>query len=177
MRLTNKQYLFLAICATIIMFSYAQFVLSHFSQCFKIDEGINSLGLSFGYSTTDVFGFVEHRSNEQLNCYLIFLRIWDAIFPIIYTLMYTFWIVYFFKPKTILLIVPFLHMLTDWTENVLESIIIKEYIKSNILNDVMVSASSAITILKWILSLLTYLILLYGIFIKLKPFLTATKPH
>lgn len=175
MRLTKKQYLILAVCTTILMTIYAQFVLGHFSQCFKTEEGINSLGLSFGYTTADVFGFLEKRSNEQLTCYLSFLRIWDGIFPIIYTLMYSFWIIYFFKPKTILLLVPILHMLTDWTENIFESLIIKEYLTAGILNDEIISFSSIITSLKWILSIGTYLILLYGIFIKMKIILTMRK--
>lgn len=150
------------------MVLYAQFVLGYYSSCFSLVGETNSLGLSFGYSYLDVLHFFELRTKQQLLCYSQFLAIWDTLFPIIYTTMYVSWIIYLFKKWIYLSIIPLLHMITDWIENYLEISFLNEYLKIGELSDSLVSIGSMITSTKWILSILTYVILIFGIITKLR---------
>ena len=173
---TNRP-LYVAILSTLIMVLYAQFILGHFSNCFSLDEVSNSLGLSFGYSTTEVYSFFDVRTEEQLLCYANFLKVWDSLFPILYTVMYVCWIIYLFKRWHVLSIIPVMHMLTDWLENYHEISMVNEYLRVGEISDQLVSTSSILTMTKWILSILTYTILVSGIIYKLKLYITAPKPH
>ena len=172
----NKAF-YLAIASTIAMFLYAQLILGHYSGCFSISGTSNSLGLSFGYTIDMVQHFFEIRSNEQLKCYAHFIRVWDTIFPLLYTLMYSLWFVYLFKKWRLLLIIPILHMFSDWIENYFELLLLDAYMPPYMLEENLVSLGSSVTIIKWSLSIVTYLIILYGIITKLKPFITKLKLH
>ena len=124
-----------------------------------------------------VQNFFEVRTQEQLFCYSKFLKIWDAIFAFVYTLMYAFWIRYFFKNKRLFLIIPILAMIADWAENYLELLMLETYLNSSPISEILVSLGSGINSIKWVLSSLTYLIILVGIIIILKNFLTKPKLH
>ena len=173
--LKKNQILYLAIGFTIVFAFYIIYILAPFSTCFKLDSGVNSLGLSFSYSLGMVQKFFESRTQEQLLCYSKFLQIWDAIFAFVYTLMYASWIVYFFNNKRLFLIIPVLCMIADWAENYVELIMLENYLNSSPISETLVSLGSGINSFKWILSSITYLIILIGILIKLKTFLTKTK--
>ena len=176
-QLKKSRILYLAIGSTIAMVLYAQFILGHYSSCFSVENSINSLGLSFGYNINIVEHFFGIRSTEQLNCYGNFVRVWDTIFPILYTLMYSLWFVYFFRKWRLLLIIPILHMFSDWIENYIELSMLETYMNLNTLSEAMVSLGSGVTILKWSLSILTYLIIIFGIITKLKTFIPSARPH
>ena len=169
--------LYLAIGFTIVFFFYITYILAPFSSCFKLDTGANSLGLSFSYSFEMVQKFFESRNQDQLLCYSEFLQIWDSIFAFAYTLMYASWIVYFFNNKRLLLIIPILCMIADWTENYVELIMLKTYLSSGPISETYVSIGSGINSFKLILSSITYLIILIGIIIKLKTVLKKPKLH
>ena len=164
--------LYFAIGFTLAFFLYITLVLGPVGSCFAVDIGSNSLGLSFSYTLDIVQNFFESRTQEQLLCYSQFLQIWDVIFALIYTLMYASWIMYLFNQKRYFLIIPILGMLADWTENYTEILMLKTYLNSNPISEVLVSIGSGINSFKWILSSLTYLIILLGIIILLKVFLT-----
>lgn len=169
--------LLLAILTTALMVLYAQFILGHFSSCFTIDGAINSLGLYFGYSTEEVLAFFEARSEQQLICYTSFLKIWDLLFPIVYTSMYISWIIYFLKEWTYFSTIPILHMIADWLENFSEIALVNEYLETGEISNQLVSVSSGLTIAKWTLSILTYGVILYAIIYKLKNYITLHKSH
>jgi len=170
--------LYAAILSTLIMVLYAQFILGHFSTCFTIDSASNSLGLSFGYSTAEVYAFFDARSEEQLLCYSNFLQVWDSLFPILYTVMYICWIIYLFKSWLYISIIPFIHMITDWLENYYEISMVNKYLGLGEISNQIVSTGSILTTTKWILSILTYIIILYGIINKLKVYITKqSKRH
>ena len=167
--------LYLAIGLTIAFMLYIAFVLTPAGACFKLDSASNSLGLSFFYTKDMVLSFFESRSQEQLLCYSHFLQIWDAIFAIIYSLMYASWIVWLFNNKRWLALIPVLGMVSDWSENYIELIMIKTYSNTGAINETMVSLGSGINSFKWIFSSLTYLIILIGIIIIIKDFFTKSK--
>ena len=172
---SNKNILYFAIGSTVAFMLYITFVLTPVGACFNLDSGSNSLGLSFSYSKDMVLSFFESRSQEQLLCYSRFLQIWDAIFAIIYTLMYASWIVWLFNNKRWLAFIPVLGMVSDWSENYIELIMIKTYSNAGAINESIVSLGSGINSFKWLLSSLTYLIILIGIIIAIKNFFTKTR--
>ena len=91
--------------------------------------------------------------------------------------MYASWIVYFFNNKRLFLIIPILCMIADWAENYVELSMLKTYSNSGPISETLVSIGSRINSFKWILSSITYLIILIGIIIKLKTVLTKPKLH
>ena len=171
----KNQTLYLAIAFTLVFSLYITYILAPFGSCFKIDGGASSLGLSFSYSLEMVRKFFESRTQEQLLCYNKFLQIWDAIFAFVYTLMYASWIMYFFNNRRLLLIIPILCMIADWAENYVELVMLKTYLNSGSISETLVSIGSGMNSFKLILSSITYLIILIGIIIKLKIFLTKPK--
>ena len=173
----NHRTLYFAIGSTSAMFLYTKFILGHFSRGFTIDVGSNSLGLSFYYTLDMVQNFFESRNRTQLLCYRQFLQIWDIIFALVYTLMYASWIMYFFKNKRLFLIIPILAMITDWSENYVELLMLETYLNSNPISETLVSLGSGINTLKWVSSIITYLIIFVGIMSALKTFLIKPKLH
>jgi hypothetical protein len=171
----NKNILYFAIGSTVAFILYITFVLTPTGACFKLDSGSNSLGLSFSYTKDIVLSFFESRSQEQLRCYSQFLKIWDAIFAVIYTLMYASWIVCLFNNKRWLALIPFLGMVSDWSENYIELLMIKAYSNAEVISETIVSLGSGINSFKWALSGLTYLIILIGIIIAIINFFTKTR--
>ena len=171
----NKNILYFAVGSTVAFMLYITFVLTPVGACFNLDSGSNSLGLSFSYTKDMVLSFFGSRSQEQLLCYSQFLKIWDAIFAIIYTLMYASWIVWLFNNKRWLALIPILGMVSDWSENYIELIMIKTYSNAGAISETLVSLGSGINSFKWILSSLTYLVILIGIIIAIKNFFTKTR--
>jgi hypothetical protein len=167
----ERKTLYYALGFTLAFFLYLLFVLSPNGKCFAIDVGSNSLGLTFSYTQEMVQGFFGLRTQEQLLCYSQFLQIWDVIFAIIYTLMYATWIKYLFNKRRLLMIVPILGMIADWSENFAEILMLKSYFISNSISETLVSIGSGINSFKWIMSSLTYLIILVGIIIAIIAFI------
>jgi hypothetical protein len=169
--------LYFAIGFTIVSFLYITYILTPYSSCFKLEDGLNSLGLSFSYSIEMVQEFFESRTPEQLLCYSAFLQIWDPIFAFVYTLMYSAWIMYFFNNRRLLLIIPIFCMIADWAENYFELFMLKTYLISGLVSERLVSIGSEINSFKLILSSITFLVILIGIIIRLKTVLTKPRLH
>jgi len=168
----NYRTLYYAIGFTLVFFCYLIFALVPVSSCFKLDEGSNSLGLSFSYTKDMVQSFFESRTQDQLICYSQFLQIWDIIFSLVSTVMFGSWIVCLFKSKRIFLIAPtILGMIADWSENYIELLMIKNYLNSRIISETLVLLGSGINSFKFIMIGLTYLIIFTGIIYILKVFL------
>jgi hypothetical protein len=66
-------------------------------------------------------------------------------------------------------------MIADWAENYVELVMLKTYLNSGSISETLVSIGSGMNSFKLILSSITYLIILIGIIIKLKTFLTKPK--
>jgi hypothetical protein len=103
---------------------------------------------------------------------------WDAIFALVSTLMFGSWILYLFKNKSLFLIAPtILGMIADWSENYIELLMIENYLNSSTISETLVSLGSGINSFKFAMIGLTHLIVLTGIIIALKIFLTKPKLH
>jgi len=173
--LKNHRPLYFAIGFTLLFILYISLVLVPFSSCYRLDVGSNSLGLAI-YNTEMVQGFFQARDQAQLFCYSQFLQFWDVIFAVVSTAMFGSWIVYFFKSKRLLLVAPtFLGMIADWSENFLELLMLKTYSNSGAISETLVSLGSGLNIFKLTMSGLTWLIILVGIILALKTFLTKPK--
>ena len=168
--LKKFKYLYFSLGSTLLMAFYFRFFLGDYSKCFSVEVGIKSLGLTFHYTVEIVKEFFESRTLEQLVCYREFLQIWDPIFAIIYTLMYSSWIIYLFKNKYYFLVVPALAMTADWVENYIELVMLKNFIDSDILSPTLVSFGSGINTLRWLLFSLIYLLIIIGIVKAIKLF-------
>ena len=164
----SRRTLYMALGSTLAFVMYSVFVLDPTGKCFRVEEGSNSLGLTLSYSLQMVQEFFDSRSSNQLDCYKEFLQIWDVIFAVIYTSMYCFWILYLFNGRRILLIIPILGMIADWAENITEILMINNYLDSDSISETVVSIGSGLNMFKWIMLMLTYLIILLGIFNKVR---------
>jgi hypothetical protein len=171
----TRRMLYMALGSTLAFILYSFLVFAPAGNCFKVDDGSNSLGLTFSYTLQMVQDFFESRSTSQLDCYSEFLQIWDIMYAIIYTSMYCFWILYFFQNRRILLVIQLLCMVTDWAENIIEIMMINSYVDSNTISETLVSVGSGLNMMKWTMSTLTYLMIFTGIAIKIKSSVSATK--
>ena len=145
------------------------------SSCFRIDIGTNSLGLSI-YNMEMVQGFFQVRDQAQLACYSQFLKLWDIIFAVVSTAMFGSWIVYLFKNKRLLLLAPtVLGMIADWSENFVELLMLETYLNAGIISETLVLLGSGLNLFKLTTTGLTYLIILTGIIIAIRNFLTRAK--
>ena len=103
-------------------------------------------------------------------------HMWDVIFAVFSTAMFGSWIVYFFKNKRLLLIAPtVLGMTADWSENFLELLMLKTYSNSGAISETLVLLGSGLNIFKLTMAGLTYLIILVGIILLIKTFITRPK--
>ena len=92
---------------------------------------------------------------------------------LISTAMFGSWIVYLFKNKRLLLLAPtVLGMIADWSENFVELLMLETYLNSGVISETLVSLGSGLNLFKLTTIGLTYLIILVGIIILLKVFLT-----
>ena len=89
--------------------------------------------------------------------------------------MYASWIVWLFNNKRWLALIPILGMVSDWSENYIELIMIKTYSNAGAIGETIVSIGSGINSFKWVLSSLTYLIILIGIIFAIRKFFTKPK--
>ena len=173
----NHKHLYFAIGFTLVFIFYISFILMPLSSCFRIDIGTNSLGLSI-YNIEMVQGFFQARDQAQLLCYSQFLKLWDIIFAVVSTAMFGSWIVYLFKNKRLLLLAPtVLGMIADWSENFVELLMLETYLNSGVISETLVSLGSGLNLFKLTTIGLTYLIILTGIILALKTFLTKPKLH
>ena len=169
--------LYFAIGFTLVFVLYISFVLVPLSSCFRLDIGTNSLGLAI-YNIEMVQGFFQARDQAQLLCYSQFLKLWDIIFAVFSAAMFGSWIVYFFKSKRLLLLAPtVLGMIADWSENFVELLMLEIYLYSGAISETLVLLGSGLNLFKLIMIGLTYLIILTGIILILKAFITKPKKY
>ena len=173
----NRRILSLATGSTVAFILYSVLILEPVGKCFMVEDGSNSLGLTFSYTLQMVQDFLEVRTQDQLDCYVEFLQIWDVMYAAIYASMYCFWIMYFYHDRRLFLLVPVLAMVADWAENFVEIMMINAYLDSNTISETLVSVGSGLNMIKWVFFSLIYLILAVGIRTKIKSVLRRRKEN
>ncbi len=68
-------------------------------------------------------------------------------------------------------------MIADWSENFSELLMIQSYVTSGSITQPLVSIGSGINSFKWIMSSLTYLLVIIGIIVAIKSFLMKKKSN
>jgi hypothetical protein len=156
------------------MILYASLVMGSRSECVtgELREGYSLLGLKIGYSYEYAVSLLGMLSSEALLCYSRLLRIWDNLFPFLYGSMYIAWLSLIFKntqfkyEKLYLVnLYPLIPMLADFIENYFENALLSEFIISNTLARSSVQIASSLTVIKWSLSMVNYMVVLTGIVI------------
>ena len=173
----NRRILFLATASTVAFMMYSFLILEPVGKCFMVEDGSNSLGLTFSYTLQMVQDFFEVRTQYQLDCYVEFLQLWDVMYAVVYASMYCFWIMYFYHDRRLFLLVPVLAMVADWAENIVEIMMINGYLDSNTISETLVSVGSGLNMIKWVFFSLIYLILAVGIRTKIKSVLRRRKEN
>lgn len=169
MRYFLKGPFFKAFVLTAIFILYSVLVYGPRAECFELNEGIKSLGLSFSYNFNTVITFFGVRTREQLECYEHFLTYWDVVFAALYGIMYVAWINALFSRRKLLLFTPVLFtVIFDWTENYFEIQMILDYLEGKILSEDSIKIGSAVNSLKWICSWTIFIVLILGTVMKLK---------
>lgn len=160
---------FKAFVLTAIFILYSVLVYGPRAECFEMNEGIKSLGLSFSYNFNTVITFFEVRTRGQLECYEYFLTYWDVVFAALYGIMYAAWINALFSRRKLLWFTPVLFaVIFDWTENYFEIQMIIDYLEGDILSEDFIKLGSAVNSLKWICSWTIFIVLILGVVRKLK---------
>jgi hypothetical protein len=68
-------------------------------------------------------------------------------------------------------VIPILGMIADWSENFSEIMMIQSYVTSGSITQSLVSVGSGINSFKWIMSSLTYLLVIIGIIVAIRSLL------
>jgi hypothetical protein len=116
-----------------------------------------TLDTQFSYSSEKAYKILEKYSDEELKGYIIGELTVDLVFPIVYTLFFSFFIFKLSK-KVALSLLPLLILVSDYLENI--GIVAIVYFYPQTLPNI-VTLTSSFTSLKWTLvAIFTLLILL-----------------
>jgi len=167
----KKSDLKIGLVATAVFSGYLAF-LSFVGKSFEVDGGkVKSLGTTFGFGVRDVTQFFTERSDEMITSYINFNQIWDFTFAIIYGFMYIIWLSVIYKPYKnwiwVLNLIPLIQVIFDWIENFCLASIAKAYLADGSISASNVTLASNSSSIKWVFSVLVYLLIVYGIGLRL----------
>ena len=161
----------IGIIATALFSGYLLF-LSFLGKSFEVGEGkVNSLGTTFGFGVDDVRDFFTARSDKMITSYIEFNQVWDFIFAIIYGVMYVIWlsIIYksYSKKNWLVNLIPLIQVIFDWVENFSIASLARTYLFDGTISTSTVTLASTSSIFKWVVSIFVYILILYGIVLRL----------
>lgn len=165
-----------AILCTAIFVTYLVLVLTRQAIGFETpNSNIRSLGMTFGFSESDIHNFFSSRTDNMITAYINFNLFWDTLFALIYGVMYAVWLSVLFKESAgkvgIINLVPFLQVIFDWLENYSLVLLAQQYLMNGTITSDIAKFSSYFVIIKWVFSGLTYFSIILGIsFLFLKLF-------
>jgi len=121
------------------------------------------LDLQFSYSSEEAYNILAKYNDEELKKYIIGELTVELVYPIVYTLFFSFFIFKLSKKNTFLFL-PLLIMFSDYFENI-GIVTIINYCPQKLPN--IVTLTSLFTSLKWILIAITILLILVMLITKL----------
>jgi hypothetical protein len=153
---------------TAIFMGYLVLVMIPKATGFEIpSSNVKSLGMSFGFDEVDIIAFFNARTDAMIASYINFNQVWDALFGLIYGLMYVVWISVLFKPffdrVGNINLIPLAQVLFDWLENYALKTLAQQYSVDGTITPSTADLASAFCIIKWTFSGLTYIFILVGI--------------
>ena len=167
-----KSNLATALLATATFAGYLVFVLTLQGKAFEVaNSSIRSLGTSFGFGQAEILAFLSERSDPMISAYINFNQVWDSLFGLIYGVMYVIWVSVAFKPYSpkvgILNLLPFGQVVFDWLENASLAALSNQYLADGTISSSMALVASTASSIKWVFSLLVYLLILVGIVMRI----------
>ena len=131
------------------------------------NSSIKSLGTSLGLGQVEILAFLTERSDQMINAYIDFNRVWGSLFALIYGVMYVVWVSILFKPYSkkfgVLNLLPFGQVLFDWLENFSLATLSKQFLAGGTISSSTAQFASTASSIKWVFSLLVYGVILVGI--------------
>ena len=160
--------LVIAIFFTIVFIGYLFLIMMGKAEGFELaDSNMKSLGTSFGFNHADIIAFLAARTDEMINAYINFNKVWDTIFGLIYGLMYVIWMSVLFKPYAqkvgFLNLLPFAQVLFDWLENYALASLANQYLIDGLISSPIAELASIFCMSKWVCSGFTFTLILVGI--------------
>jgi hypothetical protein len=168
-----KSRLIVALLATALFVGYLFFVLTAQGKAFAVPNStVRSLGTSLGFGQAEILAFLTERSDQMISAYINFNLVWDNLFGLIYGIMYVVWVSVLFKPYSqrfgILNLLPFGQVIFDWLENACLAALSNQYLADGTVSSSTALLASTFSTIKWVFSLLVYLVILAGIVIRIR---------
>jgi len=162
-----------ALIATAIFVGYLFFVLTAQGKAFAVaNSTVRSLGTSLGFGQAEILAFLSERSDQMISAYVNFNLVWDTLFGLIYGIMYVIWVSVLFKSNSqrfgILNLLPFGQVIFDWLENACLAALSNQYLADGTVSSSTALLASTFSAIKWVFSLLTYVVILAGIVIRIR---------
>ena len=161
-----------AVFFTIVFTSYLFLIMMGKAAGFELADGnMKSLGTSFGFNHADIVSFLAARTDEMINAYINFNKVWDTLFGLIYGLMYVVWMSVLFKPFAqkigYLNLFPFAQVLFDWLENYALASLANQYLVDGLISLPIAKLASVFCMFKWVCSGLIFTLILVGIILRI----------
>jgi hypothetical protein len=161
-----------ALLATALFVGYLFFVLTAQGKAFAVaDSTVRSLGTSLGFGQAEILAFLSERSDQMISAYVNFNQVWDTLFGLIYGVMYVIWVSVLFKPNSqrfgILNLLPFGQVIFDWLENASLAALSNQYLEDGTISSSIALFASTASSIKWVFSLLVYVVILVGIVMRI----------
>ena len=160
--------LVIAIFFTTAFIGYLFLIMMGKAVAFELaDDNMKSLGTSFGFNHADIIAFLAARTDEMINAYINFNKVWDTLFGLIYGLMYVVWMSVLFKPYAqklgFLNLLPFAQVLFDWLENYALASLANQYLIDGLISSPIAKIASIFCMFKWVCFSFTFTLILVGI--------------
>ena len=160
--------LVIAIFFTTAFIGYLFLIMMGKAVAFELaDDNMKSLGTSFGFNHADIIAFLAARTDEMINAYINFNKVWDTLFGLIYGLMYVVWMSVLFKPYAqklgFLNLLPFAQVLFDWLENYALASLANQYLIDGLISSPIAKIASIFCMFKWVCFGFTFTLILVGI--------------
>ena len=168
-----KSSLIVAFLATAIFVGYLFFVLTAQGKAFAVaNSTVGSLGTSLGFGQAEILAFLSERSDQMISAYSNFNLVWDNLFALIYGIMYVIWVSVLFKSHSqrfgVLNLLPLGQVVFDWLENACLAALSNQYLADGTVSSSTALLASTFSAIKWVFSLLTYVVILIGIVIRIR---------
>lgn len=175
----NKSSLLIAFGFTVLSFSYLFIIMMHHAKSFAVPNGDIFLGTSFGFTYKTVLTFLSGRDAVLLAHYKSFLSTTDIIYPVLYGLQYVIWISFLYKPlaskSKSLNLLGILPAAFDWLENFQLITLTNQFLKTNSIVEFDVELASFFSVTKWITTSIVFMIILCGIYFRIRLYLNKKK--
>jgi hypothetical protein len=168
----TKSNLVTGLLATSVFAGYLVFFLTGKGTAFEVaNSTVRSLGTSLGFGQAEILAFFAERSDQMIDAYISFNQIWDTLFGLIYGLMYVIWVSVLFKPYSqrfgVLNLLPFGQVVFDWLENYALAELSNQFLADGAISASTALIASTSSAIKWVFSLLVYVVILVGIVMRI----------